>query len=276
MIVLLIIFGVPIAAGVISGILSDMWDKPSKEQRDINNQLWNGRLSAGFLNSAQGVRIVSIYSQGSFGVAGIEKNDYIKKVNGQDILSAQEVAQMFPVYHDVITVEIERKGEIIEYDVYIKDFVNRNFTDVVGAEAIKQLTTFKNSEYVLAYDTNILLKYPFLFSTYTKSNHILLAKQVFKELDKQKADEKIGHQARKAISLIEQAQKEGANLNFSSASDSYTESKNLDPSSPDDRIIASYIYEAEKNDKKIIFISEDRGARIIAREAGLETIDWPA
>jgi len=275
--VLLIIFiAIPFAIGAIYGLVADMWDRPTKEQREINKQLWNERFHAGFIDSTLGVKIVSYHYHGSFGIAGIQKNDYITKVNGQDINSAYEAAEMMPDNHEIVTIEIEREGEIYEFDVYIKQFNKVNLIDHVGAKAIKQLTSFKHTDYILAYDTNILLKYPLLFTNYKNSNRLLVSKQVFKELDKQKTNEEIGHQARNAINMIEQLQKDGAELSFSSANDDYTKSKMLDPSSPDDRIIASYLYEAEKNNKKIFFISEDRGARIIAREAGLETIDWPA
>jgi hypothetical protein len=277
LIVVLIIIGIPVLVGVLSGVFEDMASRPSKEDRERMNQKWNSRFHAGFVQDILGVKVVSKNYNGSFGLAGIQINDRILKIDDMEIHNLQEVVNMEPNYDEVVTIEVMRKGEALEspIQVYILDVNNKgNILASVGEKVFKQMMTVKSTDYILAYDTNILMKYPLLFSKFTNTNKILLAKQAFDELDNKKTDTENGYKARNALKMIEQCQKDGAEIIFSSVSDSYTKSKNLDPSKPDERIIASYIYEMEVNNKKVFFITEDRGARILGRQAGLETIDW--
>lgn len=140
-------------------------------------------------------------------------------------------------------------------------------------KAIQDVNAYVQKGYVLALDTNILLHYSDLFASF-KAN-VILSKQVYDELDHLKTkSEHISKMARKFFNEFEQAQVNQIDIPLLKADREKCRALGLNPQKPDELIIAGYLsYQQEEHQKKVLFLSDDRGARILARSYGLEVLD---
>jgi len=125
----------------------------------------------------------------------------------------------------------------------------------------------------LSFDTNILIKCPLLVKELSKKYEIVLSKKVFEELDKKKTDKDIGSNARMAMRTIESIQIGTGNLSIVSIDEHFITENGLNINSPDDIIIACCLKQ-EKIGEDILFISEDRGARITARNMNIDVLNF--
>ncbi|MFP7487269.1 PIN domain-containing protein [Priestia filamentosa] len=73
--------------------------------------------------------------------------------------------------------------------------------------------------------------------------------------------------------IIEPIQLDNGNITIVPTPKEFVKEKGLDPDSPDDMIIAGCIKVREKGES-VVFISEDRGARITARNAKIEVLNF--
>jgi rRNA-processing protein FCF1 len=137
------------------------------------------------------------------------------------------------------------------------------------------IKSFYEDQYHIGVDTNILLDFPIILFLYKNISKLLISRKVYEELDRLKqSNDEVGKKARYALKKLEDAQLSGIKFNLVSSDFAYLKSINLQPDTPDDVIIASYHKEHSINSKKVAFLSNDRGARIIARNTGMEVINF--
>lgn len=150
------------------------------------------------------------------------------------------------------------------------------FAPVPKLEYKKMLSTKLGSSYTFALDTNMLISTNGEILNELKNEEVLISKKVQDELDKLKnsSDRQVASSARSAFLSIETAFKNGQKIRIINyPMSTYISEKGLNPQIPDDVIVATYVKAVEDNQNKLIFISNDRGARITARNAGLEVLD---
>ena len=133
------------------------------------------------------------------------------------------------------------------------------------------LFTYIEKGYSFALDTNILIHEPDLIVSLlnNKNGTINLSKIVFQELDglKKNSDPVTRKRAQLSFDIIEEYQRQGALKLIEGAKSDEIRQFGLG-STPDERIIGTYI-KAQNQGQKLLFISNDKGARIIARNIGL-------
>lgn len=125
----------------------------------------------------------------------------------------------------------------------------------------------------LSFDTNIMIKCPLLVKELASKYSIVLSKKTFEELDKKKSDNEIGANARMAMRTIEAIQTKHRNISIVTTDDDFVKDNGLNPLSPDDIIIACCLKQ-QINGDKITFVTEDRGARITARNLNIDVLDF--
>src|SRR5690606_16577429 len=93
---------------------------------------------------------------------------------------------------------------------------------------------------------------------------------VFKELDglKKNKEPLTRKRAQFAFDIIEEYQRKGLIKLIETPSYNELRRRGLSDT-PDDKIIGTYLNESHKGKQKLIFLSNDKGARIIARNSGL-------
>jgi len=123
----------------------------------------------------------------------------------------------------------------------------------------------------LSFDTNVMIKCPLLVKQLGDTHPIILSKQVFQELDKKKVDKEIGANARMAMRTIESIQKRNGDIEIVPVDESFLKDNGLSINSPDDVIVGSCLKHQTKGNN-VLFISEDRGARITAKNAKLDVL----
>lgn len=123
----------------------------------------------------------------------------------------------------------------------------------------------------LSFDTNVMIKCPLLVKQLGKTHPIILSKQVFQELDKKKVDKEIGANARMAMRTIESIQKRNGEIEIVPVDESFLNENGLSIHSPDDVIVGSCLKHQTKGNH-VLFVSEDRGARITAKNAKLNVL----
>jgi rRNA-processing protein FCF1 len=127
----------------------------------------------------------------------------------------------------------------------------------------------------LAFDTNILLDYPYVLVNLGEDTKILISEQVRRELDKIKdSDSEASDAARIALKIISNLHKDNR-LEIVQVDRKKVEELGLDPNSGDDLIVGSYL-EMVKDGKQVIFITNDNNARTTARTTKLKVLelDW--
>jgi PhoH-like ATPase len=108
-------------------------------------------------------------------------------------------------------------------------------------------------------DTNILLNPNFDFNDYEK---VFMSIITVEELDNQKTREDIGYLARKATRNIENATNKEIILNSTYDITEFHEHKN-------DNLIISHALEVYKNDKEVLFITDDLNVKLKSDAIGL-------
>ncbi|WP_044893657.1 PIN domain-containing protein [Bacillus alveayuensis] len=127
----------------------------------------------------------------------------------------------------------------------------------------------------LAFDTNILLDYPYVLVNLGEDAKILISEQVRRELDKIKdSDSEASDAARIALKIISNLHKDNR-LEIVQVDKKKVEELGLDPNSGDDLIIGSYL-ERVKEGRQVVFITNDNNARTTARTTKLKVLelDW--
>ncbi|MGM0841381.1 MAG: PIN domain-containing protein [Bacillota bacterium] len=245
---------------------------------------------ATFSKSPEGnVQVVSTKKGGYLERIGVIPGDTVIKVGIYSVSEPDELVQIFKEITYGETLILSRNGKEFEVLLQPKGYgrkmdrgherkrnnhrPRREIESVLNMN-LHTLSHFKGKDYAMAYDTNILMKYPEMLSEVALTNPIWLSDQVLEELDKHKTNEELSSQARRATRMIEEAQIDGATIIRTQADKQYIKSKKLKWNDPDQLIIASYIKEQEESEKKLLFISEDRGARIVARQMGLDVLEW--
>lgn len=134
------------------------------------------------------------------------------------------------------------------------------------------LTTYHENNHQFAVDTNILMHDADLLIHLlgTKQIKLIISSQVFKELDglKNNKEKLTRMRAQLAFDVIEAYQRKGL-LKLIQVP-TYDKLQKLALStSADEKIIATYLYEFKNGANNLLFLSNDKGARIIARNAGM-------
>ncbi len=146
-------------------------------------------------------------------------------------------------------------------------------------QTANRLINYHSNQFGISIDTNILLD-PFgsvlIYSLREKTRiHINVSRIVFDELDglKKSKDKNRWLPAQQAFQLIKTYHIRNQ-INLIPAPDKeFLLKYGLMPSNKDDLIVGSYLYLQKQQNRKIAFLSNDRGSRILAREVGLEVID---
>lgn len=127
-------------------------------------------------------------------------------------------------------------------------------------------------DYLIAFDTNILLDRPEIIEDASDVTDILIAKQVIAELDGKKKDEFTRSEALRAFYFMDKLHARGrlAIVNFSSE---VMYEHQLNVRSADQRIIGAYIDAQKRSKKKVLFVSRDRAAKMLARDSGLHVYE---
>lgn len=134
------------------------------------------------------------------------------------------------------------------------------------------LAAYHENNHQFAVDTNILMHDADLLIHLlgTKQIKLIVSSQVFKELDRLKTNrEKLTRmRAQLAFDVIEAYQRKGL-LELIQVP-SYEKLQRLALStSADEKIIATYLHEFKNGASNLLFLSNDKGARIIARNVGM-------
>lgn len=126
--------------------------------------------------------------------------------------------------------------------------------------------------YMPAVDTNVMMHDPLVLIAIHKDSDskLYVSKKVVSELDglKNNKQKETRDRAQLAFDIIELFQKDGRLILVEIPSRNYRESWNLTGSS-DDIILSSYLFEVDKKKLPIAFYSNDKGARITARNTGM-------
>lgn len=123
-------------------------------------------------------------------------------------------------------------------------------------------------------DTNILMHYPNETFELLKNERILISREVQKELDglKKSTDKETAANARRAFKALEDAQTKGQSITILPSVDHKTLIQFGLSDTMDDRILAAYL-QLYKQGQEVCFLSNDRGAKITARNTGIPVID---
>lgn len=140
---------------------------------------------------------------------------------------------------------------------------------------MKSLKEKSGKGYSFGLDTNILMHYPSETFDILRRDTILISRHVQQELDglKNSMDKQVATNARRAFKVLEEAQTRGQVVHILPAiNPSVTTHLGLSDTM-DDHIIASYIQASQTASNVFYFVSNDNGAKITARNAGLNVLD---
>lgn len=141
----------------------------------------------------------------------------------------------------------------------------------------KAILHVKEMDYEFAVDTNILMHEPdLLLYLLEKSDlRLFMSMVVFTELDGLKKSENVvtRTQAQTAFDVIEEFQRRGKLELLQVPTNDELRKYGLG-SSPDEKIIGTYMWARERHHPNLIFISNDKGARILARNAGMPIVEF--
>src|SRR5699024_88071 len=140
--------------------------------------------------------------------------------------------------------------------------------------------------YHISVDTNALL-YNFVFTIIKDlvEKHkvpLYISMVLFNEIDNKKTDKVLGYQAREVIRFIERQQKlqdknvnEEGMISFMKGDiKNIIQNNGMSFNNEDDKILAFTLFEQQQKNKKMLYISNDRGTRIKAVPLGIETFDF--
>lgn len=140
----------------------------------------------------------------------------------------------------------------------------------------KQLKPYLKKGYTFCPDTNFLMNVPDLFEHLDKET-ILVSKQVFNELDNLKKtsdnaspdQKRRSFEAREGLRVMDVSNSKIIDLPPAATYETYHLS-----SSPDEKIIANYLHYRDQTGENVIFLTFDRGAKLLAKSKGLNVIDF--
>jgi len=141
----------------------------------------------------------------------------------------------------------------------------------VAAAQYKRLKPVIDVGAIFSPDTNILMHDQLTLVAAFRDSDVKLyvSKQVLKELDglKNNDNPSVRRKAQLGFDLLELYQQEGRVKFLEIPSHSYLKKNNL-TGGPDEKIIASCLQQKEQQ-VPIVFLSNDKGARLLARDAGI-------
>lgn len=139
----------------------------------------------------------------------------------------------------------------------------------------KKLLEYQDHEFGV--DTNILMHEPDLLVYMLEKDglELYMSMMVFNELDGLKKSENVvtRTQAQTAFDVIEEFQRR-SKLHILKTPKTDDIRKYGLGGSPDEKIIGTYLREREGKHPKLMFISNDKGARILARNAGMPIVEF--
>ncbi|CAG7651395.1 PIN domain-containing protein [Paenibacillus allorhizosphaerae] len=215
-------------------------------------------------NGHQVIFVRYVEQSSPFAAAGIKAGDRMVSIAGRKLECLEDPYIISKYLHTGMRVEIS----------FVNQFnVTKQITlDISNPEdrVIQSFGISLSPEQTVAFDTNFVINHPNVIPYMAKKSTVLISKKVFLELDKLKIDPEIGHQARAGLEAIETAQVESeGRLKVVPIDEHYNRQHGLDTKNPDDLIIGSYLKVKESMQEEVLFLSEDRGARITARSHGL-------
>lgn len=150
-----------------------------------------------------------------------------------------------------------------------------NTYHIIGECAdMKSLLEKVGKGYSFGLDTNVLIDYPTKIFEILKKDTILISRHVQTELDGLKKSEGLqGYNARNAFKALYEAQTRGQAIHILPAIDKTETTKMGLSDTMDDHIIASYIQASQSGTNGLYFVSTDNGAKITAKNAGLNVLD---
>jgi len=135
---------------------------------------------------------------------------------------------------------------------------------------------YRENDYELAIDTNIFMDEPDLlvYLLEEESMDLYVSMMVFNELEDLKNNENLdaSETAQTALDIIEDFQKENR-LYLLKTPNTHAIRKYRLGESADEMIIGTYILELNAGRNKLLFLSNDKGARIIARSVDMPTAE---
>jgi hypothetical protein len=153
--------------------------------------------------------------------------------------------------------------------------VQAKWVHQLGAFKYKRMIPVIEKGTVLCLDTNILLhEQTFLIALFRDSDaHLFVSKQVYRELDGLKKNNKrdVRNRTQLAFDIIELFQGEKRMTMLEVPPHSYLRDIKL-ASNPDEIIIGTYLFERDRVKNPVVFLSNDKGARILAANANLDTV----
>lgn len=143
-------------------------------------------------------------------------------------------------------------------------------------QIFKRLQPYLQQGYILCPDTNFLMNASDVFPK-LKHETVMISKQVYNELDNLKnstfdagkEQKRRSFEAREGLRALDLVQATIMEPPPASIFGTYHLSQ-----SPDDRIIANYLHYRDSKNGKILFLTLDRGAKLVAKSAGLETVEF--
>jgi|GEM_PF-4693773 hypothetical protein len=125
---------------------------------------------------------------------------------------------------------------------------------------------------LIAFDTNVLLDSPDILPAAASVSPVLISKQVLEEVDGKKKDMVTSASAQRVSYFMDELQKQGR-LAIVYYKPEIMQRHDLNAHSADQRIIGAYIGAQQRFGKKVLFVSRDRLAKVLARDVGLEVYD---
>lgn len=143
---------------------------------------------------------------------------------------------------------------------------------------LEEVKNYLNKGYVFCPDTNFFIECPEVLQFLTSNNEkILISKIVYDELDSGKSapayatkeEKEKAQKKRKGLAAMDDAKA----IRIPEAPHSFLQSKQLGFSN-DEKIIGSYFKHMEDTGENVVFLTLDRGAKMIARSIHLPHIDF--
>lgn len=193
----------------------------------------------------------------------------IMAVNIKDTVS-DTVVWIFIIFYIFTLIDAWRNV----YKAERKTLVDRRMKEVKQKADI--ILQHKKTGKEFGVDTNILMHEPDLL-VYMLDNYSLdlyMSMMVFNELDglKNSSNRETRYNAQLAFDVIEAFQQRGK-LHLLKTPKTVDIRKYSLSGSPDEKIIGTYLRERDNGKANLMFLSNDKGARILARNAGLPVVE---
>lgn len=242
--------------------------------RDTDHRKNEILLGANFVTDKNGLKIYRLGKYGTLHMLNALCGDMITKINNKKIRRLKDLYTLNLNEGEEVRVIIQRNNKTLELKGRI-ELINKNkvLFASTGPKSYENIIKYKEQGYAFGFDTNILMDINIYEFNILKDASKFISKKTFDELDKLKSkDGNKGYKARRAFDQLEEAQVNGEDISIIPFDIQYTRQLGLNPSLPDDVIIASFLKYQEQTGQKVAYISNDRGSRITARNAGLTVI----